>query len=220
MVSNVDRASQEESDSVMVEPAHVQAVVFDEITPDSTEVKQSTAPDLRLDQSPVTNNSKYATQVTMAVAFAGGSFAVMSQIPGGVKNVGRAVMDNTIGFNLFLVANMVALHASLAVGMIVATVSHISAEMEYLISMSLWAAAVCFDLTFHAALYVVLLPKHRWIVLCSGAAVTIALACLLLHRFYTTLYQVSAIWDGFLRRPFFKRQQGMASQRKIIQLNI
>ncbi|GLJ27912.1 hypothetical protein SUGI_0548170 [Cryptomeria japonica] len=209
MVSNVDRASQEESDSVMVEPAHVQAVVFDEITPDSTEVKQSTAPDLRLDQSPVTNNSKYATQVTMAVAFAGGSFAVMSQIPGRVNNVGRAVMDN-----------MVALHASLAVGMIVATVSHISAEMEYLISMSLWAAAVCFDLTFHAALYVVLLPKHRWIVLCSGAAVTIALACLLLHRFYTTLYQVSAIWDGFLRRPFFKRQQGMASQRKIIQLNI
>ncbi|GLJ21562.1 hypothetical protein SUGI_0399810 [Cryptomeria japonica] len=65
----------------------------------------------------------------------------MLAVPGGVNEIGRAVMGDTIGFNVFLVTDMVALLAALALAM---TVSNTSAKMDYLIRITLRAVAACF----------------------------------------------------------------------------
>ncbi|GLJ27907.1 hypothetical protein SUGI_0548000 [Cryptomeria japonica] len=98
--------------------------------PDSNEADQSPATDLRLEQSSVTSDSKSVIPVTVALVLAGGSFGVIYKVPGGLNELGRAVMGHTIGFNVFLVADALTFFASLAVAMIVATVSHISAKMD------------------------------------------------------------------------------------------
>ncbi|GLJ20928.1 hypothetical protein SUGI_0382040 [Cryptomeria japonica] len=176
-----------------IEPAMLQV---------SNEVGESTAPDLRLEQSPVTSNST----LTVALAFAGASFAAMYNVPGGWNQLGRAAMCETISFNVFLIADMLAFHASFAVCVIVATES---AKMDYLIRITLWAAAMCFPLAFHATAYVIVVPNHKWIVLCFGCAVTIVLALLLLYRLSTIFYSViKAIWYGSLG-SFFNGRHGM-----------
>ncbi|GLJ27923.1 hypothetical protein SUGI_0548450 [Cryptomeria japonica] len=191
-----------------IQLGNIQIMVSDEEDPDSNGADQSTATDIRLEQYAVRNNSKYFIQVTVALVLVGGSFTVMLAVPGGVNEAGRAVMGHTIAFNIFLVANMLSFHASLAVSMIVATVSHISADTDYFVRISLWAAAVFFDLSFHAAAYVVVLSYQKWIVLCLGGEAIIALALLLLYRLF---YQVCGkIRNNFLRL-FFKGDQGIAA---------
>ncbi|GLJ27931.1 hypothetical protein SUGI_0548600 [Cryptomeria japonica] len=143
------------------------------------------APNLQLEQSTVRSHSKSLIQVTVALVLAGGSFAAMYAVPGGVNDAGRAVMGDAVAFNVFLIADTLAFLASLAICMIVATVSHISPKMEYLISIALWATAVCFFLSFQASAYVVVHPNNKWIVLCFGGAVTIAFLLLLLYRLST-----------------------------------
>ncbi|GLJ27933.1 hypothetical protein SUGI_0548640 [Cryptomeria japonica] len=138
---------------------------------DMIQVDQSAAQDLQLEQSAAASNSKAVLQVTVALVFAGGSFAAMYAVPGGLNEAGRAVMGNTVAFL-----------GSLAVAMIVATVSHISPKMEYFIRITLRGTAVCFILSFHASGYVVVIPTHKWIVLCFGGVVTIAFSLLLLYR--------------------------------------
>ncbi|GLJ27906.1 hypothetical protein SUGI_0547960 [Cryptomeria japonica] len=158
----VRRGEDEEQGAVEdIELAMIQTGMSNEEDPDSNEADQLPATDLRLNQSAVTRNSKSLIQGTVALVFEAGSFAVMYAVPGGVNELGRAVMGDTIGFNVFLVADTLTFFASLAVAMIVATVSHMSAKMSYFISITLWAAAVCFVLTFLAAAYVVVFPNHK-----------------------------------------------------------
>ncbi|GLJ58297.1 hypothetical protein SUGI_1429900 [Cryptomeria japonica] len=195
----------EEDRRWVVEPANIQTTISYEEDLDSIKVDHPTAPDLQLEQSAVSSDYKSVIQLTVALAFVGGSFGAMYAVPGGVNEAGRAVMGDSIGFIIFLITDMVALLASLLVTMIVATVSEISAKMEYLIRMSLWAAGVSFIMTFHAAAYVVALPKHNWIVLCFGGAVAIALILLLLYRLSTMFHQVSKTsikGNGGMRFPY------------------
>ncbi|GLJ27925.1 hypothetical protein SUGI_0548490 [Cryptomeria japonica] len=115
--------------------------------------------DVRLEQSAVSSSSKAAIQVTVALVIVGGSFAAMYTMPGGVNESGKAVMGDTIAFIVFLVADMLSFHSSLAVVMAMATVSHIIAKIDYLICIVLWTAAVCLALTFHASVFVVVLTN-------------------------------------------------------------
>ncbi|XP_059077690.1 uncharacterized protein LOC131876408 [Cryptomeria japonica] len=139
-------------------------------------------------EQPVTSMSKSAIQVAMAVALVGASFTVMLAVPGGVNDSGTAVLGDTIALNVFFVMDTLALHASLTVGMMVATMSQISSKVEYLICITLWVAAVCFILAFHAAAYVVMFPDLRWIVLISGGIVAIPLALLSIFHLSTMFY--------------------------------
>ncbi|GLJ27935.1 hypothetical protein SUGI_0548680 [Cryptomeria japonica] len=174
-----------------------QTTVSDEEDPHSIEVDQSMAEDVRLEQSAVASSSKAAIQVTVALVIVGGSFAAMYTMPGRVNESGKAVMGDTIAFIVFLVANTLAFHASLAVVMIVATVSHIIAKIDYLIHIVLWTVAVCLALTFHASAFVVVLPNQQWIVLCFRVVATIELALLLLYCFPTEFYsRISTTGNG------------------------
>ncbi|GLJ27927.1 hypothetical protein SUGI_0548550 [Cryptomeria japonica] len=161
--------------------------VSDEENPGSIAVDQLKAREHQLEESPV--SSDYKSVIQVALAFAGGSFAAMYVVPGGVNEAGRAVMGDTVGFIVFLITDMVALFAVLAVAMVLVTASRLSPTVDYFIRISLWVAGGSLILTFHAAAYVVVLAKHKWIVLCFGGAVAIAFALLILYRLSTMFHQ-------------------------------
>ncbi|GLJ27936.1 hypothetical protein SUGI_0548710 [Cryptomeria japonica] len=166
-----------------------QPMVSNGENPDSIAVDQLTAPEHQREESPV--SSDYKSVIQVALAFAGGSFAAMYAVPGGVNEAGRAVMGDTIGFIVFLISDMVASLAALAVAMALANVSRLSPKMDYFIRIILWVGGGSLILSFHAAAYVVVLAEHKWIVLCFGGAVAIALALLLLYCLSTLFHQVS-----------------------------
>ncbi|GLJ27929.1 hypothetical protein SUGI_0548580 [Cryptomeria japonica] len=185
----VVRRGEDEGRSAVELVGPEQTTVSNEENPDSIVVDQLKAREHQLEESPI--SSDYTSVIQVALVFVGGSFAAMYAVLGGVNEAGRAVMGNTVGFIVFLIMDMVALLAALAVAMILVTASRLSPKVDYFIRINLWVAGGSLILSFHAAAYVVVLAKHKWAIMCFGGVVAIAFALLILYRLSTMFHQVS-----------------------------
>ncbi|GLJ20245.1 hypothetical protein SUGI_0367430 [Cryptomeria japonica] len=153
---------------------------------------QSAIPDIRIEEDALNqleasqpqhapSESKRKSIIEVAVALFGASLTLMLAMPGGMDERGRVILGSTISFNLFLVTDMLALVASLAVGMILAFGP--PWKVGWLVEIIMWVAAACFLLALLAAGFVVMIPAVKWIVVSFIVAGGMVVAFLIYRAF-------------------------------------
>ncbi|KAK6942900.1 Ankyrin repeat [Dillenia turbinata] len=111
------------------------------------------------------NNATNSVTI-VAVLFATVAFAAIFTVPGGDDESGTAVMVRSPSFQIFFIANAIALFTSLAVVVVQITVVRGETKSERrvveVINKLMWLASVCTSLAFIASSYIVIGRHHQW----------------------------------------------------------